>query len=159
MTLGRPVLIVCLVCAVNLGPLQGFILFEMPHYKVNVRSAAEDRDNQAAENERKDVTDSQVLVPLLNGLHRLRHGRIQACIVFDQTVAFGEVKDAKLFLGLLDQRGKIIRGVVTEFGEVGLGAFDGQAEAADEGDGNVRDIDLQGRVVRPLADRSVLALL
>ena len=132
MTLRRPVLIVRLVCPVNIGPLQGLILLEMPYYKVNVRSTTEDRDNQAAENEGKDVTDSQVLVPLLNGLHRLCHGRIQARIVFDQPIAFREVKDTKLFLGLLDQRGKIIRGVITEFGEVGLGAFDWQAESTDE---------------------------
>ena len=83
MTLRRPVLIVRLVCPVNIGPLQGLILLEMPYYKVSIRSTAEDSDNQAAENEGKDVTDSQVLLPLLNCLHRLRHRRIQARIVFD----------------------------------------------------------------------------
>ena len=104
----------------------------MSYYKVDIRSAAEDSDNEAAENEGENVTDSQVLFPLLNGLHRLRHGHIQARIVFDEPITFGEVKDTKLFLGLLDQRGKVIRGVITEFGEVSLGAFDGQAEPADE---------------------------
>ena len=43
--------------------------------------------------------------------------------------------------------------------QVRLRAFDWQAETTDKRDGNVRDVQLESRIIRPFADCTELALI
>ena len=135
----------------------GAIRFEVHDKPVDVREEAESGEAKSHESQGADVTYSHVVLPIFSRLFGVVQFDLDASVRLDKTIAFAEVDNVELLLEHDQQVVDAGRDLVAELGEVTLRALFREAEAADERDGDVSYVDVQGGEGGPVGHRTVLA--